>query len=144
VSVLEPEEMLSAAPDLARQLLTPPVLYLPIRHHSPACAIHVQAAILEHSPAFVLVEGPPSFDEHIDLLLDPDAKMPLAIYAHASLKASEVNESNADGESPEPYRVGSYFPLCDYSPELVGRSCKRTKDAVLRCPRPDRGRAGVS
>ncbi|MFV0257135.1 MAG: DUF5682 family protein [Acidimicrobiales bacterium] len=113
--------------DRARDLLRPPVLYVPIRHHSPTCAAHVEALIRRHRPRAVLVEGPPSFDDQIDLLLDPAARLPLAIYAHVTLARPET----APGEDREPVRVGSYFPLCDYSPELVALRTGREVGARL-------------
>ncbi|MFV0523901.1 MAG: DUF5682 family protein [Acidimicrobiales bacterium] len=111
----------------ARALLRPPVLYVPIRHHSPTCAVHVETLIRRHRPRAVLVEGPPSFDDQIDLLLDPAARMPLAVYAYVTLAPPETDLDTDD----EPVRVGSYFPLCDYSPELVALRTGREVGARL-------------
>ena len=124
-----PEVLLESVADRAQELLSPPVVYLPIRHHSPACAFFVQQIIKGLSPTAVLVEGPPSFDDQIDLLLDPHAKMPLAIYSHASFETPAPE----DAETIEPHieRTGSYFPLCDYSPELVALRAGREVGARL-------------
>ncbi len=111
----------------ARDLLEPPVLFVPVRHHSPTCARHVRDIITSHRPRAVLVEGPPSFDDQIDLLLDEAARMPLAIYSHASFESAPGPE----GEPGEPVRTGSYFPLCDYSPEFVALQAGRTVGAEL-------------
>ncbi|MBA4043934.1 MAG: hypothetical protein C0471_05885, partial [Erythrobacter sp.] len=43
---------------------------VPVRHHSPACAAHLERLIVEVKPAAVLVEGPCDFDPLIDLLCD--------------------------------------------------------------------------
>ena len=123
MSAVDAHELILAGPERARQLVTPPVLYMPIRHHSPACAMHVQDVIREHQPAVVLVEGPPLFNDQIDFLLDPQAKLPLAIYSHAALDV----EGGADGQN----RVGAYFPLCDYSPEFVALRVGREVGASL-------------
>ncbi len=121
----------SAAPVLAadfvaqaEDLLTPPLIYVPIRHHSPACAIHIRDLIREVQPWAVLVEGPPSFDDQIAFLVDPDAIMPLAVYSHVARTLPQAPEltglDEALGSDPaEPIRIGSYFPVCDFSPELV-------------------------
>ncbi len=111
----------------ARDLLEPPVLFVPVRHHSPTCARHARDIITLHRPRAVLVEGPPSFDDQIDLLLDEAARMPLAIYSHASFESTP----GPGGEPSEPVRHGSYFPLCDYSPEFVALRAGRAVGAEL-------------
>ncbi len=108
----------------ALRLLEPPVIYVPIRHHSPTCALHVRSLIEHHQPYAVLIEGPPSFDDQIELLLDPSARMPLAIYSHVSIASRyepdpEPAPEAAEQHTAEPERFGAYFPFCDYSPELV-------------------------
>ena len=35
-----------------------PVLYYPVRHHSPACAWHLQRVIQRYRPDCILIEGP--------------------------------------------------------------------------------------
>ena len=105
-------------------LLEPPIIHIPIRHHSPACSRAVAEIIATHRPALVLVEGPPTFDDVIDFLVDPSARMPLAVYSHVTFAA--------DGPSgPRTWRSGSYFPLCDYSPELVALREGRRAEAEL-------------
>lgn len=38
--------------------LSAPLLYFPVRHHSPACAFHLQKAIAAYQPDCILIEGP--------------------------------------------------------------------------------------
>lgn len=82
---------------------------LPVRHHSPACARQVRAAIDRYRPAAVLVEGPRDFTPLIDTLTADDARAPLAIYAYLDPATRR----------PDAPRLGAYFPFCDFSPELV-------------------------
>lgn len=96
--------------ELAGRLLTDELVVLPVRHHSPACALHVRRAIADLRPSAVLVEGPRSFDPLIPLLAHPEATMPLSVYTWFSRKAK--------GDEPE-VRASAYYPFCDYSPELV-------------------------
>jgi hypothetical protein len=96
--------------ELAGRLVTDELVVLPVRHHSPACALHVRDVIAQRRPSVVLVEGPRSFTPLIPLLTDPAAVMPLAIYTWYVRRAA--------GERPEE-RASAYFPFCDYSPELV-------------------------
>jgi len=67
--------------DLLPKLRAGRVAYFPIRHHSPACAAHLRRWIHAHRPASVLVEGPSSFTDKVDLLLDPGTECPVALYA---------------------------------------------------------------
>lgn len=127
--------------------MTPPVIYIPIRHHSPACSRVVAQIIAEHRPSAVLVEGPPAFDDQIEFLVHPDARMPLAIYSHVTYDAEPASEREqqpaldndadaldrveVDGATNEPIRIGAYYPFCDYSPELVALSTGHSVGARL-------------
>lgn len=114
-------------------LLRPPIAYVPIRHHSPTCSVYVRSIIEELRPAAVLVEGPPAFDEHIELLVDPAARMPLAIYSHATFApAPSGSDGGGNDGGDQLLRFSSYFPLCDYSPELVALRAGREIGAELR------------
>src|SRR5687767_12603682 len=66
---------LSHAPDLAAR-----VVYFPVRHHSPACAWHVDRLIWEVKPDAVLIEGPRDASGIIPLLTHKQTKFPVAIY----------------------------------------------------------------
>lgn len=95
---------------LAGRLVTDELVVLPVRHHSPACALHVRQFIEARRPSVVLVEGPRSFTPLVPLLTDPAAVMPLAVYTYYVRRAA--------GDEPEE-RASAYYPFCDYSPELV-------------------------
>ena len=96
-------------PRLPAFSLAAPVVYLPIRHHSPACAFHVDRVIRELRPAAVLIEGPRDATSLVEHLASPATHAPVAIY-------TAFVERQDDGL---PGRFGAYFPLCDYSPELA-------------------------
>ena len=82
--------------------LNAPVAFFPIRHHSPACSFHVEMAIELYKPDCVLIEGPSDTDVLIPCL--NSAEPPISIYY------SFHNNEN---------RHACYYPLLDYSPELV-------------------------
>jgi len=84
--------------------------FAPVRHHSPACALALQAMLRELRPAAVLVEGPDSFDALLPLLLDARTRPPVAILSQAA-----STREGADG----PVTRSAFFPFCDYSPEWV-------------------------
>jgi hypothetical protein len=81
---------------------------VPVRHHSPACAAHLDRLIAEVAPVAILVEGPCDFDSQIPLLADSRTVPPVAIVA--------MRES---GERKARRRAASYFPICAHSPEYV-------------------------
>ena len=87
------------------------VVYFPVRHHSPACAWHVQKLVRELRPQAVLIEGPRDATPLIPLLVHPDTKTPIAIYA------TYVKREQQQQQWPD--RFAAYYPLCDYSPELA-------------------------
>src|SRR5882724_4978268 len=78
---------------LLEQLITDRVVYFPIRHHSPACARHLERIIRERKPQAILIEGPASFTSLIPLVLHPKTKTPFAIYTSF---AREETEAGAD------------------------------------------------
>lgn len=103
-SIAFANDLLESAVDLAQR-----VIYFPVRHHSPACAWHVRKLIREVRPAAVLIEGPRDATPLIPLLVHPETRMPVAIYA--------TYVRRHEGAPPD--RNAAYYPLCEFSPELV-------------------------
>ncbi len=101
---------------LAAQLVSDELVVMPVRHHSPACALQVRRAIERRRPSVVLVEGPRGFTSLVPLLTHDEARMPLAVYSYAIRKTKASEE-----------RWAGYYPFCDYSPELVA-----LRDAAAR------------
>jgi hypothetical protein len=95
---------LTAPVDLSQR-----IIFFPVRHHSPACAWHVERLIREFSPAAVLIEGPRDATPLIQLLASEETRLPVAIYTTYVRRTS-------DGP---PERHAAYYPLCEFSPELV-------------------------
>ena len=132
---MNPREVAAA---LLPKLRSERVVYFPIRHHSPACAAHLHAWILTHKPAAVLVEGPASFTEKIDWLVDPQCVCPVAFFTTFIDKRKRSLPALPEGseELPEgmigPPRYGAFYPFCDYSPELVALRTGRKVGARLR------------
>jgi len=85
------------------------VIYFPVRHHSPACAWHVSCLIKELQPDSVLIEGPGNATPLIPLLTNFECRTPVSIFA------TYIQRRNQD----QPARHSAYYPMCDYSPELV-------------------------
>ncbi|MEQ8460838.1 MAG: DUF5682 family protein [Sandaracinaceae bacterium] len=89
-----------------------PVTFFGVRHHSPVCARGVRDWIRARRPAAVLVEAPADAEASIPLLLDEATVAPVALYLPAE-------------------RAAAYYPLCDYSPELVALREGRAVGAQL-------------
>lgn len=87
------------------------IILLPVRHHSPACAMHVSRMIESLRPGVILVEGPENAGSLIPVMVHEETKAPFAIY---------YSYHDAEGlisEEKEHYKC--YYPFLDYSPELA-------------------------
>lgn len=98
-----------------------PVLYYPVRHHSPACAWHLELAMERYRPELVLVEGPESANDLIPILADPKTCAPVALYYAYRDDAGllRAGEPEAEDEAPPPEHHACYYPFLDQSPELA-------------------------
>lgn len=100
--------------EFLERLETAAAIYFPIRHHSPACAWHLKRLIEEVRPEAVLVEGPEEMTALIPHMLHEQTLAPFAVYAtYVDRKSSELSDLETST------RLASYYPFCDYSPELV-------------------------
>ncbi|MEO7003678.1 MAG: DUF5682 family protein [Ktedonobacterales bacterium] len=128
------------------------ILYFPIRHHSPACAWHVQQVIAERRPHAILIEGPRDATPLIAHLSLPATHAPVAIYTtfvdtanqlgrtaavtsdtvgQTSGKSSKSARSSKSDKSSAS-RFAAYYPLADYSPEFVAIRAGTTTGAAVR------------
>jgi len=135
-----------ALPEAVSALLAPllgadDVYFVPIRHHSPACAWALQQLLREVQPAAILIEGPDDLGHLLPLLQHPQTQAPVALLCQARRQrpAADAREPDAGTamedpapdapEAPQPAAApaaapaqetrSSFFPLCDYSPEWV-------------------------
>jgi hypothetical protein len=96
--------------------------FFPIRHHSPACALHLREALRAIRPAAVLIEGPIDFEPLIGELLAPGVVPPVAMVA--------LPDSEARAEKG---RAGTtYYPICRHSPEYVAIQQANELGATIR------------
>ncbi len=84
-----------------------PVVWVPVRHHSPACAFHLARVLREVRPRAVLVEGPRDATPLVPLIRR--CTPPIALF---------TTFVDRRGDGP-PRRTGAYYPLCEWSPEWV-------------------------
>ncbi|MGW7519279.1 DUF5682 family protein [Streptomyces sp. NPDC054796] len=78
-------------------------MLLGVRHHGPGSARAVRAALEEHRPDVVLIEGPPEADGIVALAGDEAMRPPVALLAHVL---------------DEPGKA-AFWPLAAFSPEWV-------------------------
>ncbi|WP_157257612.1 DUF5682 family protein [Oerskovia sp. Root918] len=98
---LAPERMQRAVAGV-EQLRAEGIYLAPVRHHSPACALAVEALLDEVRPAVVLVEGPEEYGRLLPVLLDPRTRPPVAVLSLGT-----------DGKG------AGFYPLAEFSPEWV-------------------------
>lgn len=110
--------MVAGAPlhDPARDLYV-----VPVRHHSPACAAHLQRLLEATEPQAILVEGPCDFDPLIPLLCDARTRAPVAIVALRQVEGATKRR-----------RATSYFPFSEHSPEFVALTYGHGRRAATR------------
>lgn len=104
--------------------LNRPILYFPIRHHSPACAWHLKRAIASYEPDCILIEGPENAQEQIKVLAHPETKAPVALYYFYKDTKGLLSGDKED------YRC--YYPFLDSSPELVAMREARARGIPAR------------
>ena len=86
-----------------------PILYFPIRHHSPGCSFHLINVIKEYEPDCILVEGPQNANQLIPILTDEDTVLPAAFYYFYKDTDKLIDEEGND------YKC--YYPFLNTSPE---------------------------
>ncbi len=91
--------------------LTGNVFYFPVRHHSPACSLHLQKVIEAYRPECILIEGPENANDLTNDMTDTETQAPFCIYYSYRDKKGLISEEKRD------YRC--YYPFLDNSPELV-------------------------
>ena len=87
------------------------IMLLPVRHHSPACALHIRKTIGQFQPSAILVEGPDNANSLLPVMVHEETKAPFAIYYSYHDKNGKIA-----GEK-EHYKC--YYPFLSCSPELL-------------------------
>jgi len=94
------------------------VYFVPVRHHSPACAFALRRLLHDVRPAAVLIEGPDDLEALLPLLCDERTRAPVAFLCQAERELPADADEADDGKARRQMR-SSFFPFCDYSPEWV-------------------------
>lgn len=103
------------------------VHFLPVRHHSPTCALALRRCFDEVRPVNVLVEAPIDFEPLLPALTDARTTPPVAIVS--------IGEDEQD-------RSASIYPFCRHSPEFVAVNWARANGGrVMLIDLPARNKA---
>lgn len=104
----------------ADRVLAEELYWFPVRHHSPAVARHLRAAIRARKPKLVLIEGPADASEMIRHVVDAKTKPPVALYASYRDDDNTLGLAGKASAAPEiPPRFPVWYPFLAYSPEYV-------------------------
>ncbi|MFW6773295.1 DUF5682 family protein [Nocardioides sp. CPCC 205120] len=83
------------------------LLWVPVRHHSPAAALAVRDLVAAYRPAAVLVEGPADYTRIDQLLLDH--RLPVSLMAWLRWEPEDDDE--------HPVLAHALYPFARFSPE---------------------------
>lgn len=111
-------------PEINPYDLTRPVLFFPVRHHSPACAYHLRRAIEDYEPDCILIEGPENANDMIPALYHQDTKAPVALYYYYKDSKGLLDDAKGD------YKC--YYPFLDCSPELTALRKAKEREIPAR------------
>jgi hypothetical protein len=106
------------------------ILFFPIRHHSPACAWHLERLIDERKPRAILIEGPRDATTLLEQITHAATRAPIAIYTTFVDTANQLAAPAFDRAKPA--RFSAYYPLADYSPELAAIRTGHAAGATVR------------
>jgi hypothetical protein len=94
--------------------------WFPVRHHSPAVARHLEAAIRARQPKLIFLEGPHEANELIPHVVDAKTQPPVAIYSSYRDDNNVLGLAGVASPSPDiPPRFSCWYPMLAYSPEYV-------------------------
>lgn len=100
-------------------VLSEPMLWFPVRHHSPTVAHAVGETIRARRPKLVFLEAPSEAQHLVRHIADAETKPPIAIYSSFRDDDDVLGLRDPDDEDAEPARIPSWYPLTHYSPELI-------------------------
>ena len=87
--------------------LSAPVLFFPVRHHSPVCSYQLVKAAREYRPEIILIEGPEDANGLIPVLTDKGTELPAAIYCYYKDKKKLISHDAEDYKCYYPFQYSS-------------------------------------
>lgn len=95
--------------------LSAPVLFFPVRHHSPVCSYQLLKTSELYRPDIILIEGPEDASGLIPVLTDEDTVLPAAIYYYYKDKKRLIDSEGQDFRCYYPFLYSSpeYNAMCE-------------------------------
>ncbi len=101
-------------------VLADSLYWFPVRHHSPAVARYLEAAIEKRSPKTIFIEGPSEANDLMPHVVDVKTKPPIAIYSSYRDDANLLGLAGIASASTDiAPRFACWYPMLAYSPEYV-------------------------
>lgn len=108
---------------IARQVeavLTQPLYWFGVRHHSHSVARHLASALRSRKPKLIFIEGPHEANDLIRFVVDSKTEPPVAIYSSYRDDDNVLGLNGTASPAPDiPARFAAWYPLTAYSPEYV-------------------------
>lgn len=119
---------------LMGSLRRPGVVYFPLRHHSPACALQLRTLLQTERPRAILIEAPTVFEPLIPRLLDARTHPPVSLYTTFTDRRGRLARAPVGGPQDRELapRFAAHYPFADYSPEWVALKTGAELGAELR------------
>ena len=114
------------------EVLSDELYWFPVRHHSPAVAIHLRSVILKRKPKMIFIEGPHDSNHLLPHLVDPKTKPPVAIYSSYRDDTNFLGYGDLAGMGElVPSRFSAWYPMLSYSPEYVALQTAHSVGAAV-------------
>ncbi len=97
----------------------PSIVFIPIRHHSPSCAIHLHNLLSKIKPDVILIEGRSDANLLVPVLQNNEINPPIAIFDYLK-DDKNIYELNGELTPAEevPFKFYSWYPFATFSPEF--------------------------
>lgn len=95
--------------------LSAPVLFFPVRHHSPVCSYQLLKTADLYRPDIILIEGPEDAGGLIPVITDENTTLPAAIYYYYKDKKKLIDSEEEDFRCYYPFLYSSpeYNAMCE-------------------------------
>jgi hypothetical protein len=114
------QDVLESVRAQVEAILAEDLYWFGVRHHSPAVARHVEAAIRARRPKVIFLEGPHEANDLIGHLVDRRTRPPVAVYSSYRDDNNVLGLAGVASPAEDiPARFTSWYPLLSYSPEYV-------------------------
>jgi hypothetical protein len=101
-------------------VLSEPLYWFPVRHHSHSVARHLVSALKSRKPRIVFIEGPYEANDLIPHVVDARTEPPVAIYSSYRDDNNVLGLNGVVSPAADiPARFAMWYPMTSYSPEYL-------------------------